>query len=492
MLRSIILVVGLVHLLLQFAACEPVLSKVAVLHRHGARGPLGFVDGAFVCDYPFCQLTDYGKEMCLSLGHELSVTLDYPQRLGFPQSYNVSFMHSESTDYARVVVSAEAVVMGIFEGQFPLPFVDFVPKTSDTRLVMWQSWPTWVIRATYAAELHVDDEYVIGLIGADNLTLIGSYFGIEEICATQPTDCVSFVQDYIACNVSAGLPVPTMFLDNWELYRIVMSRFLARMLGYFPDDDYSAQIGSLGQPYVQDVLSFFTTTATGPLSLMKLKHSAAHDMTLLAVYSTLGIWTEADVGNTRFVPRFAETLILELYTDSINASQYVRALWGYPNQAPPTFQFNLSVAPMKCQDEGGSVYNASGDYGCPIADLIRFVNASVPQASDGICYATHDMLKAQGCLDPDAPPAGSRCLFYRQNCPGETCGKTDGAIADPANGFACQTNQLNKGTSYYAATVIALVAPSLLAGAIVGFYGADKLRRFLWPDDKALLIQSPR
>lgn len=148
---------------------------------------------------------------------------------------------------------------------------------------------------------------------------------------------------------------------------------------------------------------------------------------------------------------------------------------------------------MKCITPNGTSYRSDGTpYGCPIEDLQRFVQTTAPASPLGICYSTDKMLKAQNCMSDDAPPAGSRCLFYRQNCPMVDCGKTTGAIADPAAGYACQSNQLNKGTQYFTATVIALVAPSLLAGAIMGFYGADRIRSRVWGSangEKASLTQ---
>lgn len=454
------------------------LEKIAVLHRHGARSPLGVVNGGLVCEYPYCQLTDNGKAMCRSLGLYLQQEYNASSLLSFPSRYNVSFIASEATEYPRVVISAEAMIMGFYEGREPLPFVDFAPKTTDLRLCMWQSWPTWKIRSTYNHELHVDDAWVKALIGEDGLQMIGQYFGIESLCTADPTDCISFVQDFISCNVSSGAPVPSFLMNNWTVYRQVVSRFLGRILGYNRSSHYSTQVGSLGYPYVTSVLQYFSDPSA---PLMRMKHSAAHDWTLIAVYSALGIWSVQDAGNERFVPRFAETLILERWQGD-DGRQYVKGRWGFPDQAPGNHTYSFQVANLSCIDANGTLYKALDTAGqwCLQDDLERFVNTTAPLSSLGVCYASDNMLQNENCDGDAAPPVGSRCYFYRQHCPQAPCGQTDGAIADPARGLKCQTNQLGKDTPFLVATIVALVSPSLLAGAIGGFYFAAKIKNFLW------------
>lgn len=456
-------------------------EKLLVLHRHGARTPMGVVNGSLFCQFPFCQLTTQGKEMCRSLGRYIGDAYNTTGLLNLPPIYNVSFMSSEGTDFSRVVVSGEAVVMGLYENSTidALPFVDYKPAELDVNLVMWKSWPTWIIRNTYDVEVHVDDAWVRAFIGDAHLTQLGETFGIQEICATSPTDCVGFVQDSIACNVSSGEEVPQWAYDRWDDYRVVVSRFLGRLLGYDPTDNYDLNVGSFGYPLLSDAFSgFFSSTATG---LLQLQHYAAHDWTLIAVYSALGIWTPADSGNTTFVPRFTETLLLEQWSDG--GEMFIKARWGYPNQtAASNHTFMFRDANMSCMRADGTVYSALASVSawCPLADVWRFVNSTGPQSEQGICYATDEMLKSEGCNDDQAPPSGSRCLFYRQQCPAVQCGETNGAIADPARGFMCQAQQLGKDIPFMAATVVALVAPALLGGAIGGFYFANKLRDFFW------------
>ncbi|CUG88629.1 histidine phosphatase, putative [Bodo saltans] len=467
-------------LVVDIADAAPEFGKLVVLHRHGARTPMGVVDGALVCAYPYCQLTNQGKDMCRTLGRYISTTYNSTGLINLPENYNVSFMSSIGTDYSRVVVSGEAMVMGLYEGSplQALPFVDFIPITDDVELVMWKSWPSYIIRNTYDTEVHVDDAWVRAFINESHLTELGQYFGIEALCASSPTDCVGFVQDSIACNVSSGSPVPSWIFERWEDYRVVVSKFLALMLGYDPSDSYDQNVGSFGYPFATSALKFLTNPNSG---LLQLRHFAAHDWTLIAVYSALGIWTPPDAGNTTFVPRFAETLLLEQWTDS--GVTYIKAKWGYPNQTSGSgYAYNFRVANMSCMSADGVVYGAlsTAQSWCPVDDLWRFVNSTAPLSALGNCYATDDSLQAQNCDGDDAPPAGSRCLFYRQKCPAASCGQTDGAIADPARGYMCQSQQLGKDTPFMAATIVALVAPALLGGAITGFYFTNKFRSVFW------------
>lgn len=455
-------------------------GKLLLVHRHGARTPMGVVNGSLNCDYPYCQLTTQGKDMCRSLGRYVAAAYNTSGLVYLPPNYNVSFISSIATSYPRVVVSAEAMVMGLYADSplQALPFVDFVPATSDIDLVMWKSWPTWVIRSTYDLEVHMDDDWVRTFLNVSHLTQLGEYFGIQELCVTSPTDCVGYVQDSIACNVSSGAPVPSWLLERWDDYRVVVSKFLARLLGYNPTDGYDQSVGSFGYPFVSKALAYLGDPNTGEL---QVRHFAAHDWSLIAIYSALGIWTPADSGNTTFVPRFAETLLLEQWAE--DGVTYVKAKWGYPNQTSGSdYAYNFRVANLSCVTPAGVVYTSlsTSQQWCPIDDLARFLNSTAPQSDQGVCYATDDMMQAQNCDGDDAPPAGSRCLFYREQCPAAACGQTDGAIADPARGFMCQSQQLGKDTPFMAATIVALVAPALLGGAITGFYFTNKLRDIFW------------
>lgn len=476
-MRSVLITFILLLTAAAVVVADPNLEKLVVLHRHGARTPLGVSGTTLLCDYPYCELTDEGKDMLRSLGRFLWARYCSSGLLPLPVPYNVSFMASQSTQYSRVVVSAEAMIMGLYEGSEPLPFVDFVPKTDDTALVMWESWPTWKIRSTYDLEAGKIADWVTSFIGGENITALGDAFGVADLCAEDPVDCIGYVQDTIACNVSMGAPVPQWALDRWDDYRTVVSTFLGNMLGYDAADPYDRSVGSLGYPFASEVMSYFADSSSG---LMTWRHYAAHDWTLIAVYSALGLWSPSDLGNTTFVPKFAETLLLELWSD--DGELYVKGHWGYPDQAPGDHEYSFRLANLTCMSPNGTLYGTMSvaNGWCPLAHLHAFVNQTAPDAPEGICFATDDMLSQQGCDDNAAPPIGSRCYFFREKCPAAPCGQVPGAIADPARGYMCQSRQLGKDTPFLAATLVALICPSLLFGAIGGFYFADKLRDVLW------------
>lgn len=458
-------------LLVTVAADDPpTLEKLFVFHRHGARTTVGIVDGRTNCYTPFCQLTRAGKEMCYNIGRHVMQT--YNQSLLHFSDYQVSQMKSESTESPRVTVSAEAMVLGMFPES--LPFVDFLPYDQDIRLSMWASWPTWLLYDNYDHAAREDEEYVVKLVGQDFINRFAKFYGLEKVCNNMPMDCINAAWDMVVANRSNGEIVVPFIGELESKMRTAMARFLSRLLGYNPKhSEYQKNVGSFGYPLATSIMEYFATKTEH-----KLYHVAAHDWTLFALNAALGIWTPENMDDSRYVPYFAETLIMELRKGP-NGEEYVKAIRGIPQQGfDSQHLLETSEVGMRCLDKAGNVYRSNDTahpYGCLLRDLWAYVNTTAPAPDGGVCYANDDIIGDADCDTDDAPLPGSRCLFYRSHCPGAACGPIAGALADPASNYACQSRQHAKEIPFIAATLVALIAPAVLGGAIFGFYIATPL-----------------
>ena len=442
------------------------LHSISFIHRHGARTSLGLVDGRATCSAPFCHLTKAGIRMCLAVG--TTIREAYFDRLGLTGiPYNVSYVHSESTEVPRVVISGEAAVMGMWPDS--LPFVDYVPAKDDIWLSPWTAAPTWKIRGQYdVIEARVNNALLYESVGNETLQLIASMTGLH--CDVNPIECINYAQDVLAANASAGLPLNPELAAKWDDLRSGVARFMAALLAYDPADEYNRQVGSFGKPQADKMLANIQQGG-----LHKVHHYAAHDWSLMALYGALGVWTPVDYDNERFVPRFAETLVLEEHR--MDGKVYIKAMWGRPNQTlVEHYTMRLAPEKLQCIDANGRNYTSLEDEkGCLLEDMWRYVNTTAPQSPAGQCYATEDMFRRHDCLNSTAAPAeDSRCYFYRLKCPAADCAMIPGAVADIAQGLACVVPTVTH-SNYMTTTVIALVAPFALFGAIGGFYGTRRL-----------------
>ena len=396
------------------------------------------------------------------------------------QPYNVSFIHSESTQIPRVTVSGESAVMGMWPGS--LPFVDFKQTDLDIEMSPWTSWPAWKIRNTYSTVgSNLSFSLLEDMVGKDLVDLISGMY--PQLTCTKDSsklmECLALVQDVLASNKSEGLDMVDPVLgkeENWDKLRSVVAMFTSLMLAYDPHSEYDRMTGSLGYPMAQHVLGQIKYQTPEK----RVHHYACHDWTLLALYSAIGHWQPSDRTDPRFVPRYSETLILEEHRaiTSKGADQpIIMAYWGYPNQSPPkagaSYELsNLQPAMLRCLGEGPNEvpYNATN---CPLEDLERYVNTTAPKSPSGICYATEESLQMNDCAGVGAAEPGSRCYFYRERCPAEPCANIAGAIADVSSNFSCVVPP--EAPHYMATTLVALICPTIVFGAVLGFFCLPKV-----------------
>lgn len=458
---------------------DATLTNIYFVHRHGARGGQGILDQGRVvsCSYPYCELTDNGKKMCLSVGK--FIRSQYGQLMPPTNGYNVSAMKSMSTNVARVVISGEAVVIGMYN-ETSLPFVDYVPQDLDVQLTVWTSWSSWKAyqRKYTQPQPPMNQTWVTEQMGAAVLARIEQVLGLSWLnCQLNPFECVQIANDAVACNYSSGFPIDPMLFNSWRAMHVVNARYFSHILGYDPERyAFQKQVGSFGYPLAMDMINYFSETHP----ILTVRHTAAHDWTLFPLYTAIGIWTPEERDNPRFVPRFAETVILEKHVME-DGQTYLRCQWGYPEQAPPNFTMSTVSCGLRCINaETGVMYRSNetaNGYGCLLADFNAYVQTTAPEsnATTGACAVSLALLAENNCDTPDAPAPDSWCYFYRTHCPQVPCAGSLKLAADPAQGYACVVAVAAPRGEDVAQALIALAAPTLLAGAIAGFYGAGRL-----------------
>ena len=478
------------------AACaaDAKLTKLAVLHRHGARSGSSVIEGQVICDYPHCQLTGRGIDQLKKVGEVLMAT--YKDALNIPKTYNATFISSVSTEVPRVVVSAQAVLQGMYKGQEPLPYIKFDLDADNTMLSPWNSVPSYVLANRYDVALRRINPITEEQLPESNISYIADFLGMRSTCVDKhdPFTCVAIIYDNYNCNYTDGLPVDPNLTEMLPRLKAINAQFVNYMLGYQPTtNEWSREVGSLGHQWASDVLSFLAGTDRSAEGAT-IKHYGAHDWTITSLFGALGFVTAENAHLKETVPMFAQTLVFELH-ETADAAPTVRVLTGYPSNAPfGPINFTLADLAVRCTDANGTAYDGTG--GCPLEDLTRYVAGTAPQSPDGQCHYTRELMEGVDCLNPAAPAPKSRCLFFRRKCPQVPCGMVEGSIADPRRGYACSSLEKADDPPYFAATVVALVGPSILVGALVGFFASTGIRKFLYKkslgssDDRQPLNQS--
>lgn len=478
-------VVGLLVSLLLLASCgDAQVSSVYVVHTNGARTPRGFGDS--LCFHPHCSLTENGKQMCRNVGRY--IRSQYGSLMPPTNNYSVVTTLSRAQALDRVVVSAEAAVIGMFDTN-AIPRVDYSSLDEDTVLSPQTSFQSWVgasydapppyTRWTLSPACKMPQAWISGFLGTEVMSAVTTAMGnLSGTCVQDIVRCVSTVYDQVVCNTSSGNPVPPVLASNLDALGSVVASYRAAVWGYDPVGcGFQSQIGALGYPLAMDIVNHFLN----PSPSATIRHAATN--LLMPLYSALGIWTPEQSRDPRFAQRFAETVFLEKNM-APNGTIFVRCWWGYPDQQGPNFSFTQATScGVKCLNKATKqVYlsNASS-VGCNLDDFVSFVQSVGPAAgvASGRCYASPAMLTKHNCDTPAAPASAGWCYWYRVMCPDSPCGGVAGAIADPNIGYGCQTLQNDRPIPYFSATIMALVAPALLGGAIAGFYGAGRIRRVL-------------
>ena len=436
-------------------------SKVAVLHRHGARTSFQIVDGAFQCSYPYCELTPEGIYQSRSVGKYL--VDHYGATLGLSAQYNVSQIHSESTAVSRVSKSASAALMAMYQGSEALPYVKTVPLTSDEKMSPWTSIPAWLLSNRNKNVTLRVSTMVTQLATPGNIAYLEVYYGLQGQCEANPLLCVSLANDQVMCNTTSGAPIDPPIAAMLPQLQAAIAYYLSSLAGYFPEEDpMSAAIGSYGLPWVQEVVSFFQGTTFPDVAVA---HYAAHDWTLTSILAALGTLNVTNRQDPSTIPRFAATILLEYYTDG-----KVKVLYGAPGQTPAT-SYTLTMNPLwvRCANLDGAYWSETG---CPLEALQMGAQLTAGTSNLNTCYYTPDIMSSAQCSTSNQS-SNPACTFFRQKCPNVPCGGIGRAIPDPARGYACQPmgKYVTEAAPYVVGTMLAVILPSLLLGGLIGGCG---------------------
>lgn len=493
MLRYGLIIVLLFISFLSFAClgtAEAALMKAVVLHRHGARTAAGIVHEQIQYNEPFGILTPRGAEQCRAIGKYLRHR--YGKKLALPTSYREAKLRTLTTAVKRVILSAEAMLEGLFEEDRSMTSfagtATYPANDADNILMSpWNAVPSFVLQDRYNVLLRRMTPLTFETLSKADIDHFIRVLDIPaHFCEGKPYFCVELLQDVIYSNITLSNPVDSLSSKLLSKIMTLEAIFVNEMLGYLPlreqkdnivrlddngKDEYIKQVGSAGYPWVSDALQFLKEENPQESNL---RHYAAHDYTLTSVFGALGTVTMRNYNLEETVPRYAETIVLELHQEG--KKQIVKAFGGFPSQDPSgPIAFELKPMRIQCLRKDGALVD--GTEGCKLTDLDRFVQSTKGASRRGTCYYTKKMLKANGRCDlPHAPTVypngtGYGCLFFRKKCPMVPCALTEGLTADPLKGYACV-----KAASPSSWGEFPPIAMSLVIVAIV-FMGMLSLRR---------------
>lgn len=426
------------------------LLQVLVVHRHGARTPLVWANQQVLCGPAGCgTLTPAGKQMLFQLGRYVSTR--YNNSLQLAAEYDPGQVVARSSDYARTVQSAEAMLCGVYnctaQRTVPdfLPYISTVPKPLEVMLRPDKGWPTLVLHAaaTQSALWDEMNNVTLSLVSAVELDAVGRELGLGGECdasnATvfQPYVCAMDAQDTWECKFTelgpAGLAstFPLLAASGAKLNAVLRQSnnysWFAFDREHYPT--YHAAIGSYGRFLASDIIERVRTRASGApagsggddpygegtaAGRVKLVEYSGHDVTLMTLQSTMG-------NETLLHPRFAAAMIFEVWNKS--GVVWMRVMLGAPDEAPGAHDYTFQPFEMRCVNATSAVYLSPGDIGCPLDEFDAFVKLRDPPASaEGICYGLDADLAHERCQPTDTAPPTDACLTFRQACPLTSCG----------------------------------------------------------------------
>lgn len=554
------------------AASNRSLLQIQILHRHGARLPPRIVDGSLT--WSEATLTDAGEQMGLQLGVALreryasfltqlfstngsspeaespalfvpAPSSTFPTSAVGPISTQPLFA-SRSTQISRTIQTGLAMLSTFTGLEVPqsnntsssspswqlqdanqLPYLDHMsPMSSDFLLAFASNFPArQLTAASYWKTFfnNSDGKVETALGGPAEVAKLQALF--PEVCASQGlVMCALYAEDLAQCQFSNG-GIPQELLELFPgLLRLQME--LNQMtLGFDKNNSSSsssapfAPAGAVGYPLAsrmltnaREVLDQFQTPMDDYRST-QLLHYSAHDNTIVGLWAALGILRNGDPNTTLWVPRFAQTVILELYTDG-----NVSFVWGLPELAAgSSFSFDplhrFEALELQCQraaatGEEAVVYRATE---CPLQELIAFVeeyssptdpwvraqsssltsssllSSSLQSSSSGsssgaaaaaACYVPPAMYQ-ELCGTGQDQTVSHACRTYRQACPLVACGPAAVLNLTDGNCWPLPVKPSKPSFGAVAAPALCSAAGAMIFGLFLGVL----LRKWLPKED---------
>ncbi|KAK7197873.1 membrane-bound acid phosphatase [Novymonas esmeraldas] len=410
---------------------EWVLQQVQVLHRHGSRSSNADYNQSTICGATPCgYLNPQGETMMRNVGAFLrdrynndATVVDTPFLPS--QDYDLDVVSSRSTDVLRTLQSANRFLDGMFPNASRLvPAVHTAPIGTDVMLLPYRM-PAVVLYWRYAvARQQARLNPILDAIFPDwtELKQVGAVLWSEGYCSDYKSrlDCAKRLYDIAAAKRSIG-ELPAASGPYYDKLREIIAEWHRQLWYYNTSDPFCVAQGGRGLPFLQQLLTNIDDNIAGR-NTFKVMHYSAHDVTMGAVWGTLG-----DSSIDAMQSPFAQALVLELVKSASTGEYAVRVLRGWPGQSPDT-DFAFSWDPtwkLQCRRSDGTSYVAT-DNMCPLEDFRRYVAGTVGTDPRGMCLLDADTTAVLDCPTTAAEQAGAvtlspSCALYRTACPAYSC-----------------------------------------------------------------------
>ena len=447
------------------------LVQLSFVHRHGARLEPLLIDGSLT--WHFADLTPAGAAMGYNLGTKLRERYStfIPSTLqneGSSPTYVV-----QSTEVGRTIQTCQAALKSLFNTT--LAYIPHEPIGTDYLLAFPGNYPSNVLESEWFNAVTMDNNIAPLYLNSTDMAFLTSVFG--SWCPSEPTLCALLGEDVGQCRRANGGMTP-YFLNLFETKLMPMQMIQNKwQFGFNASSPYAA-IGSTGYPIMSKILSDATAKlrSSSSATLPRVFHYSAHDNTVIGAFNTLGAARLEDENAHIWVPKFAQTLLVETFDDGT-----VDFLWMKPNETAGSGFFFPDPTPLivMCIASNGTQYF---DSSCPLDDAFRFVNASRPDmavissyrgGNNPYCWlsptdrATCDMINVV---------PSPECQQYRMSCPEVAC-DPESAVLDEENGYTCTSFATKHSFSQYAPGSLGSAAAALVFGSIAGVGIAKYMER---------------
>jgi hypothetical protein len=426
--------------------------QISVLHRHGARQEPVEVQGSM--SWANADLTAAGVKMSQQLGRALT------ERYGPLINLSHNFVVSQATDLSRTVRTGVGMRLHLGDESTNIPFVAHEsPMTKDYMLAFSSNFPSTHVASSYWSQLKNNNDLAASILGEANVNVLVSYFGAW--CLKAVMECALLAEDCVQCRISNG-GLETELLEMFPLLQQLQMRNNKFLFGRNESSPFF-EAGSPGYLLASKWLSDASLAVAGSISTT-LFHYSAHDNTVVGLLSALGAIDINTDDIALWVPRFTQTVVIEVRADGT-----VTLLQGRPNDYSQDSNFSFSAFTdlnMSCTLPSGSIVrNAS----CSISNVARFLEqASAPTASSIVsghttapCWLPSEY--ASMCTIDDT---SSVCAAYRIQCP-TTCTNQDVASVLCVTTGECLTF-LSPNFGSYAVASLSSAAAAIVGGIIVG------------------------
>ncbi|KAG5500598.1 hypothetical protein JKF63_03693 [Porcisia hertigi] len=410
---------------------EWVLQQVQVLHRHGSRSAAPSHNITDICGSTPCgYLNPEGETMMRNVGSFLrkryTTDLTVVDEPFLPsQGYDLDVVASRSTDVLRTLQSAELFLAGMFPDTSRLiPAIHTVPTDEDMMLFTFsQPWVDLYAMHAEAAQVArmnpVVDRYFPDWAVLRDL---GKVLWSEDYCSdyARRMMCVVTLFDIAAAKRSVG-ELPAAAAARYDDLHAIVAAWFRYMWYYDPSNTLSVQQGGRGQLFLQQVLTNIDDFVADR-NKFKVMHYSGHDISVAAVWGTLG-----DSSVYAMQPTYAQTFVLELVKSATTGEHGVRVLRGWPGQSPDTgFTFSWdSKWKLHCRRSDGTSY-AAEDNLCPLEDFRRYVAGTAGTDPRGMCLLDAETSAVLSCPtgaaeQTSAVALSASCSRYRAVCPAYAC-----------------------------------------------------------------------